>query len=102
MIASIGIPGIVAVFSVVAFSITGLIEIVKKFIPGATGQEPRLALLIGLVAGISSRMTSPSEFPPGAVGWILAVVAGIVAGGLGSKAVHDFFLNPTLGKKDDK
>ncbi len=93
---------IVSAFGVVSVSITALIEVVKKIIPKATGQEPRLAIAIGLVAGIVSRISIPSTFPPGWTGWGLAVVAGLVSGGLGSKAVHDFFLNPTLGKDPQK
>lgn len=93
---------IVAAFSVVSASIVALVELAKKIIPGATGNEPRLAIAIGLVAGIVSRISLPASFPPGAIGWVVAVVAGLVSGGLGSKAVHDFFLNPTLGKEPPK
>lgn len=78
-----------ATFSGLTAAIVAIVAGIRKGWPSWTsGQEPRLALILGLILGVAAHVAHPPLFAAGAAGWISAVLQGIGAG-IASQIVWD-------------
>ncbi len=91
----------------IAIVTTAIVQALKKAFTFADGNEPKIALLVGPLLAVAAKFAGVIAQTPGAAGWVVAVVGGILAGGVGGQIVHDKFWNPVAkllpkGGKDGK
>jgi len=80
----------------IAILVTLLVQIAKNIKWVDDKREPQVAVVLGAILAVTAKASGLMVIGVGWSGYLIAVIGGILAGGIGGQ-IHDYAVNPIAG-----